>query len=96
MKFSECPTAMQGGKLGRVNRGVLFPTLEEKLFAMKAGDISDVIESPLGFHVLYCEEVHNEGPVPLNVALPQIIEKLTEKNRQKHLRSWIKTICESV
>ena len=96
MKYSECPTAMQGGELGRVKKGVLFPTLEKKLFSMKPGSVSDVVESPLGFHVLYCKEIHGEGPVPLSVALPTIIEKITDRNKQKYLRSWIKNVCESV
>lgn len=52
-KHSECPTAMQGGVLGRVPRGQLYPELETALFALREGEVSGVVESPLGFHVLH-------------------------------------------
>ncbi len=93
MKYSECPTAMNGGELGTLKRGVLFPTLDEELFSMKAGVVSDVIESPMGFHVLMCESIQQEGIMPVSQAIPAIIEKITEKNRKQQQRKWIKTIC---
>ena len=92
MKYSECPTAMNGGTLGQVKRGVLFPSLDDVLFNMKQGDISGAIESPVGFHVLYCEKVVPEGAVPLNQALPTIVEKLTERNRKTRQRAWLKSL----
>lgn len=95
LKYSECPTAMQNGHLGLIKRGTLFPTLDKALFSMKAGEVSDVLESPLGFHVLYCASIEKKGLVPLGKALPTIMEKLTERNKQNHLRAWIKKVCES-
>ena len=55
--------------------------------------MSDVIESPMGFHVLMCESIQQEGIMPVSQAIPAIIEKITEKNRKQQQRKWIKTIC---
>ena len=91
-KHSECPTAMNGGELGMLKRGVLFPSLDKALFSMGTGEISDIIESPMGFHVLYCEQVQYEGYVNIESALPTIIEKMNERNRKNHQRQWLKEL----
>lgn len=95
MKNSECPTAMNGGSLGRVKRDLLFPTLDAMLFKMKAGEVSDVIDSPMGFHVLICEQIHPEGLVPIREALPTILEKLNERNRQNHQKKWLQALVKN-
>jgi peptidyl-prolyl cis-trans isomerase C len=92
LQHSECPTAMNGGHLGVLKRGVLFPTLDEVLFNQKLGEVSDIIESPLGFHILMCESIQSEGIVPLAKALPQIVEKLTERNQKMHQRNWLSSL----
>ncbi|GAB2190309.1 hypothetical protein MAH1_19170 [Sessilibacter sp. MAH1] len=93
MKYSECPTAMNGGELGRVKRGILFSSVENTLFALKSGQVSDVVESPMGFHVIYCEKIYPQGSVPLHDALPIIIEKLTDRDRKNHQRNWLKSLA---
>lgn len=92
MKHSECPTAFEGGKLGRLPRGQLFPTLDDALFQLKTGQLSDVLESELGFHVLYCEEIHPAGPAPLEVAYPRILELLQKRRRRICQKSWLTQI----
>jgi peptidyl-prolyl cis-trans isomerase C len=41
---SECPTAMEEGKLGELKQGQLYPELDSVLFNMHEGDISQIIE----------------------------------------------------
>lgn len=91
-KYSECPTAMNGGYLGSIKRGVLFPTLDKYLFDMKVGQISEPLESPLGFHVLKCDGIQTEGVAPLEKVLPQIIEKINQRNQKIRQRNWIKSL----
>lgn len=88
-KYSECPTAMNGGELGLIKKGSLFPTLDKTLFEMKAGQVSNIVESPMGFHVLLCEEIQEEGFVSISKALPVIIEKMNERNRKSYQREWL-------
>ena len=51
-KYSDGPTAQQGGDLGLFKRGTLSKELEDVTFNMKAGDTSDVIRTKQGFVIL--------------------------------------------
>lgn len=53
---SDCPSAKDGGELGRFTVGELEPSFEIALFALSPGQISEVIETPFGYHVLLREE----------------------------------------
>ena len=92
VKHSECPTGLNGGVLGEVPKGSLFPALDAKLFKMKPGEISDVIESDIGFHVLFLEDILN----PENISFESIKDKLTsqlnERQRSRHQKRWLRTI----
>lgn len=89
LKHSECPTAMQGGLLGKVVRGKLYPELEEALFKLKEGEISDIVETEVGLHILYCKEIRPEGILTLKEATPAIREKLIKRRRRMCQRNWL-------
>lgn len=61
-KYSEdAATAKLGGDLGFVRRGLFFKEFEEVVFTMKEGDISDIIEKPVGFHIAQLIERRGES-----------------------------------
>lgn len=52
-QYSDDPgTANRGGELGFVERGTLFPSFEEAAFKLDAGQNSDIVETPVGFHII--------------------------------------------
>jgi protein-disulfide isomerase len=53
---SDCPSAAQGGELGRITRGDLVPEFENSLFTLAVGEISGVVETPFGYHIILREE----------------------------------------
>jgi len=51
-EYSEDSTAGIGGELGWIAPGQMVPAFEDALFALQPGLVSDVVESPYGFHVI--------------------------------------------
>lgn len=88
-RYSECPTAMQGGKLGEVPRGQLYAALDAVLFKLAEGEISDIVESELGFHMLYCEKINAARKIPLAKAAPRIRQVLQERQRRNCQKAWL-------
>ncbi len=68
-------TAPRGGDLGYNPKGRLDSGLEETLFAMEVGQVSDVLESPKGLHILKVEDLQ-EGDVPMELAKAELATNL--------------------
>lgn len=95
MKHSECPTALQGGVLGDLPRGKLYPELEEVLFAMAENSISGVVESPLGFHILRCDAITPAQVLSQQQAREHIRRLLEQKRRRICQKAWVKQLLEN-
>ena len=93
-KSSDGPTAAQGGDLGYFKRGALAAELENKTFAMKPGEMTDVIRTKQGFIILKVTEYHAAGLVPLKDAEPQIQEALYVERIQPALRAYLTKLRE--
>lgn len=61
-KYSEDPvSAAEGGDLGFVKRGVFYPEFESAAFALGENQLSGVIESPVGYHIIQMMERRGES-----------------------------------
>ncbi|MEL6980487.1 MAG: nitrogen fixation protein NifM [Pseudomonadota bacterium] len=89
---SECPSALDGGRLGLLARGQLMVSLEAAAFALRPGSISAVVETEAGFHLALCEEVVAPRLAPLEEARAQIAEALTTARKAQMKRAWIRRI----
>ena len=73
-KYSQDPgSARQGGDLGwAALHGAFVQAFAEKLFAMKAGEVSEPVKTQYGYHIIRLEEVQAERGKTLADARPQI------------------------
>ncbi|TAN66019.1 MAG: nitrogen fixation protein NifM [Methylobacter sp.] len=89
LRHSECPTALQGGVLGTVPRGTLYPELDAVLFELKAGEVSAVVKSEIGFHLLLCKSIQRPETLSLAKATPKIRQLMNDRARRTCQRAWI-------
>jgi len=93
-KDSDGPSAAQGGALGYFKRGTLAKELEDKTFAMRAGDVSDVIRTKQGFIILKVTEHRDAGVPPFNQIEPRIQEAVYMQKLQPALREYLTKLRE--
>lgn len=91
-QHSECPTALEGGRLGEVPKGKLYSEIDGVLFELAEGEVSGPVESPIGFHILYCEKVHEAGTVAFDAVRSQVRERLQAQMAVRHQREWLKAL----
>ncbi|MFW6051425.1 MAG: peptidylprolyl isomerase [Myxococcota bacterium] len=73
-------SAAKGGDLGWNPRGRMVPEFDEAQFALSPGEVSDVVETQFGFHIIRVEDVR-EGDVPEEEAKREIAEGLYREAR---------------
>jgi peptidyl-prolyl cis-trans isomerase SurA len=93
-KYSDGPSAADGGALGVFKRGQLAKQLEDTTFAMKAGEISGVIRTNQGYVILKVIEHQDAGIPPLKTAEPHIQDALYYEKLQPALRAYLTKLRE--
>ncbi len=93
-KFSDGPSAKDGGDLNYFKRGTLSKELEDKVFALKAGEITDVIRTKQGYVILQAVEHQKAGIPTLKEAEPRIQDALYMQKLQPALRAYLTTLRE--
>lgn len=89
LRHSECPSAVERGLVGQVPRGRLYSELDDTLFRLEEGQVSDVIETSVGYHLVLCESIHPGGAVPFEEAAPRIRKALKERRQKRRVREWL-------
>ena len=93
-KSSDGPSAAQGGDLGLFKRGTLSKELEDQTFAMKAGEVTDVIRTKQGFVILKVNEHQMAGVPTFKQVEPRIQDALYYQKLQPALRVYLKKLRE--
>lgn len=93
-KYSDGPSAADGGALGTFERGKLAKELEDRTFAMKKGEITDVIRVKQGYAILRVDEHEMAGIPPMKDVLPRIQDALYYQKLQPALRTYLTKLRE--
>lgn len=75
-KYSEDPSSANGGDLGYFQRGEMIEEFEKAAFDLNTGEVSDIVKTPFGFHLIKVTDHKEERNLSLQEAKPEIKEKL--------------------
>jgi peptidyl-prolyl cis-trans isomerase C len=86
---SSCPSAARGGDLGFFGRGKMVPPFEKAAFELKVGQVSDVVETRFGYHIIKATGHKDAGVVSFDEAKDDIIGRLAQNKRQELTNKYI-------
>lgn len=91
-EHSDCPSSSQGGDLGFFGRGQMVPPFEEAAFALRPGQMSGIVETRFGYHIIKVEERADPQAIAFEEAKPRIAQFLGGQNRQQAMSSVIEDL----
>ncbi|MDR0548906.1 MAG: peptidyl-prolyl cis-trans isomerase [Deltaproteobacteria bacterium] len=80
------------GQMGWVAQDGAFPELEEALFKLKPGQVSEVVETPYSFHILKAIEFRAAGRFAFEDVRPDIVDFLTNQKIDLAVRDQIEAL----
>ncbi len=89
---SDCPSKAQGGDLGWFERGRMVEPFDEAAFGLKPGEISPVIETQFGYHIIKCAERKAAETKAFEEVLNDIQNGLQEERRNEQYSNYIEEL----
>ncbi len=92
---SECPSGKQtGGSLGWFGRGMMVPEFDQAVFAMEVGDLSELIRTQFGYHLVYKTGHDEGGPATFTDVSDKVREFLRHVRRGEAISAYVKELRE--
>lgn len=88
-EYSEDGSASRGGALGAVQRGQTVPAFEQVAFNLGVGQVSEVVESPFGYHIIKVTGKHPAGTASFEEARERIIDFLKQQKTREVLDKMV-------
>ncbi len=85
-EHSTCPSGKQGGSLGEFRKGQMVPEFEAALLKLKEGEVSDVVKTQFGYHLIKAGETKIKS---FDDVKPQIVDSLKQDKQGKAVRTYV-------
>jgi len=91
--YSEDPAARKdGGDLGVFKKGDMLPELEQTILALKPGEVSELVSTPAGFHIIKLEERIKGKTKPFESVKTEIEDAVYRKKSEERFSQWAKEL----
>ena len=91
-EFSEDVTANTGGDLGEIERGKMMPEFEKAAFRLKEGEVSGLVKTPYGLHIIKVDKIIPGRTLPLHEVKKQIENKLHKDKFQSEGKAYLQEL----
>jgi peptidyl-prolyl cis-trans isomerase SurA len=88
-KYSQDPSAKEGGDLGYLKKGDILPEIENSLVSLKPGDVSGLIRTPVGIHIMKLEEYRQGKRQTFESVKTEIEDRLYKKKSEERFTQWL-------
>ena len=88
-EHSDCPSGQEGGSLGWFGRGMMVPEFDKVAFEMKKGEVSGVVSTQFGYHIIYKADEKGGGEQTLVDVHDQIKDLLRHEARGRAMDSFV-------
>ena len=88
-EHSDCPSGAEGGSLGWFGRGMMVPEFDKVAFEMKKGEVSGVVSTQFGYHIIYKADEKGGGEQTLVDVHDQIKDLLRHEARGRAMDSFV-------
>jgi peptidyl-prolyl cis-trans isomerase C len=82
-------SAAKGGDLGFFSKGQMVKEFEEAAFSLKPGEVSPLVETTYGYHIIKVTDHKDANTTSLDKAKPQIKEMLTNQKKQQFAEKYV-------
>lgn len=93
-EHSSCPSSQRGGDLGQFPRGKMVEPFDKAAFALEIGEISDLVETQFGYHIIKLTDRQEASTVPFEEAREGIAEKLSREKKTEAARQYVAKLRE--
>ena len=89
---SACPSAKNGGDLGFFSRGQMVGPFEDTAFGLKTGQVSEVVETKFGYHIIKATDHKDANTVPFEQAKADIMKQLGETKKGEIANKYVESL----
>jgi peptidyl-prolyl cis-trans isomerase C len=86
---SMCPSGKDGGSLGWFSRGMMVPEFDSAAFSMNVGEVSDVIETQFGYHIIFKTDHEAAGEADFDQVREKIRDFLRHARRGEAMAAYV-------
>ena len=93
-ELSECPSGKKGGDLGYFSKGQMVKPFEEAAFGLETGQVSDIIETRFGYHLIELLDKKEASIIPFEEAKDRLTEQLKQQKIREKITEYVSGLRE--